>query len=113
MLNAKRPARSSKCSVYIPVELDEDEVPDLEHVGVILVDKVSDVATPSNAVVVKLSGGAARASVAHLPEVVLHASRNHLGEMKGIRVFGIVGVNACVVWGLDARWTAEGYWMRD
>mgnify|MGYP001021360563 CR=1 FL=1 len=82
MLNAKRPARSFKRSVYIPVELDEDEIPDLEDVGVILVDKVSDVATPSNAVVVKLSGGAARADVTHLPEVVLHAPRNHLRKSR-------------------------------
>lgn len=62
----------------IPVELDEDQVPDLQHVGVVHVHQVRRV-PPSDPVVMDLTAGAAGAGVAHLPEVVLHAARKDAG----------------------------------
>lgn len=56
-----------------PVELDEDQVPDLQHVGVVHVDQVGGVAA-SDAVEVDLAAGPAGARVAHLPEIILHAA---------------------------------------
>lgn len=57
----------------LPVELDEHQVPDLQHVGVVHVYQVRGVPAP-NAVVVDLAAGAAGARVPHFPEVVLHAA---------------------------------------
>mmetsp|Transcript_24074 Transcript_24074/g.61499 ORF Transcript_24074/g.61499 Transcript_24074/m.61499 type:complete len:563 (-) Transcript_24074:625-2313(-) len=85
-------------AVLFAVELHEDVVPDLEHVGVgdadrvafdhralgwdrlavaadtAVVDQVRRVA-PANTVIVDLRAGAAWPGVAHLPEVVLHIAR--------------------------------------
>lgn len=60
----------------IPVKLDEHQVPDLQNVRVIHVDKMRGVPT-SNAVVVDLTAGATGASVSHLPKVILHAARQY------------------------------------
>mmetsp|Transcript_6447 Transcript_6447/g.19110 ORF Transcript_6447/g.19110 Transcript_6447/m.19110 type:complete len:1096 (+) Transcript_6447:257-3544(+) len=60
----------------LAVELDENEVPDLEHVRVVHVDETRGVA-PADAVVVDLGAGPAGARVAHLPKVVLHAEWQH------------------------------------
>ena len=56
--------------------LDEDQVPDLQHIGVVLVDKRSGVAA-ADAVVMDLRAWPARPLVAHLPEVVLAPERQH------------------------------------
>lgn len=56
--------------------LDEDDVPDLQHVGIVHVDEVRRV-TAADAVVVDLRAGTARAHIAHLPEVVLAPKRQH------------------------------------
>lgn len=61
-----------------PVILDEHEVPDLQHVGVILVDKMCSIPT-SDPVIVDLTAGTARACVTHLPEVILHVAREDFG----------------------------------
>mmetsp|Transcript_30269 Transcript_30269/g.72793 ORF Transcript_30269/g.72793 Transcript_30269/m.72793 type:complete len:231 (+) Transcript_30269:2460-3152(+) len=68
--------------VLVPEHLDKHDVPDLEHVRVVHVHEVRGVAPP-NAVVVQLRARAARASVAHLPEVVLHVPLQHpvLGQV--------------------------------
>ena len=63
-------------AVRLAIELDEDEVPDLEDVGVARVDERRRVAS-ADAVEVDLRAGAARAGLAHLPEVVLHRARQH------------------------------------
>lgn len=57
----------------VPVELDEDQVPDLQDIGIVHVDQVRCVPA-SDAVEVHLAAGAARPRVSHLPEVVLHAA---------------------------------------
>mmetsp|Transcript_57753 Transcript_57753/g.137441 ORF Transcript_57753/g.137441 Transcript_57753/m.137441 type:complete len:290 (+) Transcript_57753:2218-3087(+) len=62
--------------VLVPEHLDEHDVPDLEHVGVVHVHQVRRVA-PADAVIVQLAARAARARVAHLPEVVLHVPLDH------------------------------------
>mmetsp|Transcript_27030 Transcript_27030/g.54413 ORF Transcript_27030/g.54413 Transcript_27030/m.54413 type:complete len:590 (+) Transcript_27030:977-2746(+) len=62
--------------VLVAEHLDEDHVPDLEHVGIVHVDEVGGVAPP-DAVVVELSAGPARPGLAHLPEVVLHVPLEH------------------------------------
>lgn len=59
-----------------PVELDEDEIPDLQHVGIVHVHKMTGIA-PTDPVVVDLGARSARTSVAHLPEVVFHSERQH------------------------------------
>lgn len=62
----------------LPVELDEDQVPDLQHVGVVHVHQVRRV-SPSDPVVMDLTAGTAGTSVTHLPEVILHAPRQDPG----------------------------------
>lgn len=64
-----------------PVELDEDQVPDLQHVGVVHVDQVGGVPAP-DAVEVDLAAGSAGARVPHLPEVVLHAAGQDAGLVQ-------------------------------
>jgi len=59
----------------LAVELHEDEVPDLEHVRVVLVDKRRGVTPAADAVVVQLRARPTRARVAHLPKVVLGVPR--------------------------------------
>jgi hypothetical protein len=69
----------SEGAVGVGVELDEDEVPDFDAAGVALVDEVAagdlardvEVARAGREVDVELGAGAARAGVAHHPEVVL------------------------------------------
>ena len=63
----------------------------LEDVGVVLVDEVGGVAS-ADAVVVQLGAGAARARVAHLPEVVLHAALEDvvLGEVAQPELAGLL-----------------------
>lgn len=53
--------------------MDEHEVPDLQHVGVILVDKMCSIPTP-DPVIVDLTAGTTWACVTHLPEVILHVA---------------------------------------
>ncbi len=84
-------------AVGLAVELDEDEVPDLEDIGVVLVDQVGGFA-PADAVEVDLGAGAAGAGVAHLPEVVLGVAREDAvlrevaaPEVAGLEVGGLVG----------------------
>mmetsp|Transcript_18016 Transcript_18016/g.57622 ORF Transcript_18016/g.57622 Transcript_18016/m.57622 type:complete len:812 (+) Transcript_18016:860-3295(+) len=72
VLGRQRPQRAAR----LAVELDEHQVPDLEHVRVVHVDQVRRVA-PADAVVVDLRARPARARVAHLPEVVLPVERQH------------------------------------
>lgn len=64
----------SLCDRLSPVELDEHQVPDLQHVRVIHVHQVGGV-SPADAVVVDLAAGATGAGVSHLPEVILHTAR--------------------------------------
>ena len=65
--------------VVLAVELDEHQVPHLEHVWVVGVDEGAGVAPPSDPVVVDLGAGAAGALVSHLPEVVLAPKGQHPG----------------------------------
>ena len=74
MLRGQRLERA----VGLAVELDEDVVPDLEHIGVARVHEVRGVASAADPVVVDLGARTARARVAHLPEVVLHVAGNHV-----------------------------------
>eukprot|EP00967_Tisochrysis_lutea_P033788 scaffold40214_cov26-Tisochrysis_lutea.AAC.3 len=66
MLGGQRLERTAR----LAVELDEDEVPYLEHVWVVHIDEVGGV-TPADAVVVQFGARSTRANIAHLPEVVL------------------------------------------
>lgn len=61
-----------------PVILDEHEVPDLQHIGVILVDKMCSIPT-SDPVIVDLTAGTTWACVTHLPEVILHVAGEDFG----------------------------------
>mmetsp|Transcript_1475 Transcript_1475/g.4732 ORF Transcript_1475/g.4732 Transcript_1475/m.4732 type:complete len:367 (+) Transcript_1475:614-1714(+) len=72
VLGGQRPERAAQ----LAVELHEDQVPDLEHVRVVLVDQVRRV-TAADAVKVQLRAGAARPRVTHLPEVVLDIEGHH------------------------------------
>lgn len=74
MRSSLRSLSVSVCACVLPVELDEHQVPDLQHIGIIHVHQVRGV-SPSDAVIVDLAAGAAGAGVAHLPEVILHAAR--------------------------------------
>lgn len=64
-----------------PVVLDEHEVPDLQHIGVILVDKMCSIPT-TNPVIVDLTAGTTWACVTHLPEVILHVAREDFGVIQ-------------------------------
>lgn len=57
--------------------LDENQVPDLQHIGVILIHEAGCISTTANAVIVNFRAGTAGALVSHLPEVVLAAEREH------------------------------------
>ena len=61
-------------AVRLAVKLHEHQVPDLEDVRVVLVDQLRHLAA-ADAVVVDLGARPARAGVAHLPKVLLHAER--------------------------------------
>mmetsp|Transcript_36926 Transcript_36926/g.91231 ORF Transcript_36926/g.91231 Transcript_36926/m.91231 type:complete len:310 (+) Transcript_36926:1222-2151(+) len=61
----------------LAVKLDEHQVPDLQAHGVVVVNQGGGVA-PADAVVVDFRAGAARAHVAHLPEVVRAPEGQHL-----------------------------------
>ena len=78
-------------AALLAVELDEDDVPDLEAVGIVHVDEVARVAA-ADAVVVDLGARTARADVSHLPEVVLAVKREHLvrGEVLEPDLLGLV-----------------------
>jgi len=60
----------------VAVVLHEDQVPDLDDVGVVLVHERGRVAT-ADAVVVQLRARPARPHVAHLPKVVGGVARDH------------------------------------
>lgn len=60
-----------------PIKLYEHQVPDLQDIGVILIDKVRGIPVP-NTVVMNLATGATGACVSHFPKVVLHAARQNL-----------------------------------
>lgn len=70
-----------------PVELDEDQVPDLQDIGIVHVDQVRCVPT-SDAVEMDLAAGAARPCVSHLPEVVLHAAGQNASLLHPSREAG-------------------------
>mmetsp|Transcript_79385 Transcript_79385/g.230479 ORF Transcript_79385/g.230479 Transcript_79385/m.230479 type:complete len:459 (-) Transcript_79385:73-1449(-) len=63
--------KGDEAAVLLALELHEDVVPNLEDVGVVHVHQLRHLAT-ADSVIVELGAGAARAGVAHLPEVVLH-----------------------------------------
>ena len=80
----------------LPVVLDEDQVPDLDDLGVVGIHQLPrlPVADP---VVVELGAGPAGAGVSHLPEVVLHPEGEHpvLGEVPQPEFPGLeVGLEA-------------------
>lgn len=60
----------------LPVELYEHQVPDLQDIGVILIDQVRGIPVP-NPVIVDLTARAAGARVSHFPEVILHIARQN------------------------------------
>ena len=64
-------------SPRLTVELDEHEVPDLEHVGVVLVHQRRGVSS-ADAIDVEFGARTAGAGLAHLPEVVLGVPGNHV-----------------------------------
>jgi len=61
---------------HSPVELYEHQVPDLQDVGVILIDQVGSISVP-DPVIVDLAARATGACVSHFPEVVLHTARQN------------------------------------
>lgn len=70
-----------------PVELDEDQIPDLQDVGIVHVDQVRCVPA-SDAIVVDLAAGATGSCVPHLPEVVLHAAGQNASLLHPTREAG-------------------------
>ena len=64
-------------AALLAVELDEHQVPDLQHIGVAAVHLLGGVA-PTDAIEVDLAARAAGTRLAHLPEVVLHVAGNHV-----------------------------------
>ena len=60
--------------VGLSVELDEDDVPDFNHQGVVHVDEVGSIPAASDLVVVDFRARTAGALVTHLPKVVLHVT---------------------------------------
>lgn len=58
--------------VFGESHLNEDEVPDLQDIGIIQIDKVGGITAP-NPVVVNLCAGPTGALIPHLPKVVLGA----------------------------------------
>mmetsp|Transcript_100547 Transcript_100547/g.259697 ORF Transcript_100547/g.259697 Transcript_100547/m.259697 type:complete len:349 (-) Transcript_100547:51-1097(-) len=60
-----------QAAIRLSLVLHEHVVPDLQHIRVIQVDEMGCIAA-TDTIVVDLSARAARASLAHLPEVVLH-----------------------------------------
>mmetsp|Transcript_34600 Transcript_34600/g.67744 ORF Transcript_34600/g.67744 Transcript_34600/m.67744 type:complete len:395 (-) Transcript_34600:164-1348(-) len=83
--------KDGQALVLVAEHLDEDHVPDLKHVGVVHVDEACGVPS-SDAIEVKLCAGPAGASVAHLPEVVLHVALEHSvrGEILKPQIPGLV-----------------------
>src|SRR5436305_1219738 len=59
--------------ILLSVELNKYVIPNLQHVGVILVDEVSGIA-PSNSIIMDLATRPARPCFTHLPEVILHVA---------------------------------------
>ena len=109
----------SKRLVRFPVELDEDNVPDLDDIRVVLVDQVCGVSA-SNSIVMNLDAGTARALVSHFPKVILHVSGDdmiighaylppHLSgfviwaESKRSIAFKVGNVDSAGVQAVDAR----------
>mmetsp|Transcript_31648 Transcript_31648/g.89902 ORF Transcript_31648/g.89902 Transcript_31648/m.89902 type:complete len:412 (+) Transcript_31648:2519-3754(+) len=98
-------------AILLAVELNEDDVPDLQHVGVVHVDQARGVAA-ADAVVVNLRARAAWALVTHLPEVVLAVKRQNAGlrevlEPDGlgfeVRLKALLGI-AAKVCSIQAGW---------
>ena len=75
----------------LAVELDEDDVPDLEAVGIVHVDEICGVAA-ADAIVVDLGARSARSDVAHLPEVIGAVEGENFGcrEVLEPDLFGFV-----------------------
>ena len=74
----------------VAVVLDEHQVPDLQHIGVVHVHQLGHLAVP-DPVVVDLRARAARSGVTHLPEVVLLVEGQHVAggqeaEPDGLRL---------------------------
>lgn len=78
----------------LPVELDENEVPDLQHIWIVHVHQVRGV-PPTDAVIVDLTAGTTGTSVSHLPEVILHTARKDASllhpEQNNIKLTLITG----------------------
>ena len=64
--------------VGLSVELDEDDVPDFNHQGIVHVDEVGSIPAASDLVVMDFGARTARALVTHLPEVVLHVAGDNV-----------------------------------
>ena len=64
-------------ATWLTIELNEHQVPHFKHIRVTAIDQACRVAS-ADAVVMNLGAGAARASLAHLPEIVFHAARDHV-----------------------------------
>ncbi|KAI7360092.1 Alanine--tRNA [Hortaea werneckii] len=86
-------------AVRLTVVLDEDVVPDLEHIRVILVDEICSIAI-ADAVVVNFRARTTGTLVAHFPEVVLHVTgedvifgnANTFPELLGLEI----GLQTCI-----------------
>lgn len=59
-----------------PVELYEHQVPDLQDVGIILIDQVGSISVP-DPVIVDFAARATGPCVSHFPEVILHIARQN------------------------------------
>ncbi len=64
-------------ATWLTIELNEHQVPHFKHIRVAAIDQACGVAS-ADAVVMNLGAGAARAGLAHLPEIVFHAARDHV-----------------------------------
>ena len=67
-------ARELGRQIGLRAHLNEHQVPDLQHIGVVHVYQVSSI-PPPNSVIVDLGAGSTWPLVSHLPEVVLCAKR--------------------------------------
>ena len=66
-----------QCATWLTIELNEHQVPHFQHIRVAAIDQACCVAS-ADAVVMNFGAGAARAGLAHLPEIIFHAARDHV-----------------------------------
>ena len=92
--------KESELARGLAVELDEDQVPDLNHVRVVGVHQGRSVAS-SDAVEVHLGAGTTWPCISHLPEVgFLVEGKNSLGREElepEVSCLGIAGKSLCLV----------------